>query len=73
MSNSNSANLRIARPPEASRIVGLSKSTILRLAEAKQFPQPVKLTERTYGFLVSDLEAWIAKKVEESGKGVTNG
>lgn len=49
---------RIARPPEAARIVGLSVSTLAKRRLRGEPPQFVKLG-RAVGYRVTDLEAWL--------------
>lgn len=50
---------RIARPPEAARIVGLSVSTLAKRRLRGEAPQFVKLGTRAVGYRVADLEAWL--------------
>jgi prophage regulatory protein len=40
------------------RITGLGRSTIYRLMTDKQFPSPVRLTQRLVAWRRSDLERW---------------
>ena len=40
----------------------LSRSTIWRLRQAGDFPEPVKITERRVAYRAEDVEAWIADK-----------
>lgn len=54
--------LRIVRPRELRELLGVSTSTLRRLREKKNFPQPVELgTGRTggIGFFLKDVEAWL--------------
>jgi len=44
---------------------GLSKSSIYRLAKAGEFPQPIKLGERSSGWLESEVDQWIADRIEQ--------
>ncbi len=56
----------ILRLPEVKARTGLSRSTIyLRIAEGK-FPPPINLGERCVGWLESEIDAWIAKRIELS-------
>ena len=56
----------ILRLPEVKARTGLSRSTIyLRVAEGK-FPPPINLGERSVGWLESEIDAWIAKRIELS-------
>ncbi|MGZ5029030.1 MAG: helix-turn-helix transcriptional regulator [Methylobacter sp.] len=42
---------------------GLSRSTIYKLINLGDFPKKIKLSERTMGFLESDVDAWIKSKI----------
>lgn len=56
----------ILRLPEVKARTGLSRSTIyLRIAEGK-FPPPINLGERSVGWVESEIDAWIAKRIEIS-------
>ena len=54
--------MRILRLPEVSRATGLSRSTIFRLVQAGSFPSSVRLTARTIGWRIDEVEAWIAAR-----------
>lgn len=41
---------------------GLSKSTIYEAIDLDKFPKPVRLTERTVGWLESDIDEWIKSR-----------
>ena len=41
---------------------GLSNSTIYRLIQAGQFPKPLKLTENTSVWRLSELKQWMAER-----------
>ena len=59
----------ILRLPEVKARTGLSRSTIyLRIAEGK-FPPPINLGERSVGWVESEIDAWIAKRIELSRVG----
>ena len=44
---------------------GLSRSAILNLVKKQQFPSPMKVGLRVKGWLASEIEAWIEKKMAE--------
>ena len=44
---------------------GLARSSIYYLIEKDEFPKQIKLSRRMVGWLESDIEAWITKKIEE--------
>jgi len=43
----------------------LSRSSIYRLAKTGEFPAPVKLSERTSGWLESEINGWIDSRIEQ--------
>ncbi len=56
----------ILRLPLVKARTGLSRSTIyLRIAE-DSFPKPVSLGDRAVGWLESEIEQWLASRVEAS-------
>jgi prophage regulatory protein len=50
---------RIIRRDEVTQMVGLSRSTIYRLVQARAFPRPFKLGAQAVGWDLADVEAWI--------------
>lgn len=42
---------------------GLSKSSLYALAQQGRLPVPVKLGERSSGWVESEVDAWIAKRL----------
>jgi prophage regulatory protein len=56
----------ILRLPAVKSRTGLSRSTIyLRVADGS-FPRPVSLGARAVGWIESDIEGWISRKITES-------
>jgi prophage regulatory protein len=55
---------RILRLSEVKRRVPFSRSTIYLKASRGEFPKPVHLGARAVGWLESDINAWIAGRVE---------
>lgn len=55
----------IVRMREAVNITGLSQSTIWAKIKAKEFPQPIRLTERSIGFDADELDAFIERRRAE--------
>ncbi len=49
---------------EAARRCGFSISTLKRLEISHHFPRRVKITEGRVGFLESEIDDWIASRVE---------
>jgi len=57
---------RILRGPETDRKCGISRSQRYKLEAEGRFPARVRLTERSIGYLESELEAWISNRVRDS-------
>jgi prophage regulatory protein len=56
----------ILRLPTVRSRVGYSRSSIYSHVADGSFPKPIRLGERAIGWLESDIEQWIASRVEES-------
>lgn len=57
---------RIIRLPEVIIRTGQSRSTIYDRIRQGVFPAPISLGSRSVGWLESDIDEWIAARVEES-------
>ena len=53
-------NKKIIRMPEAIEMVGLSKSTILRQEKLGRFPKRRRLSSKSTGWLLSEIQDWIS-------------
>lgn len=53
----------ILRRDAVERATGLSRSTIYEMVNRGKFPQPVKLSARSVGWLASEVEGWIAARI----------
>lgn len=60
---------RFLRLPDVRAKVGLSRSTIYLRMSKGQFPQTVKLGERSVAWIDSDIDDWIEQRIKESCKG----
>lgn len=58
----------IERLPETLARTGLKRSTVYALIAKSDFPQPIKLSARAIGFLVPEVEAWIANRASSRAK-----
>jgi prophage regulatory protein len=57
----------ILRLPAVKAAIGLSRSSIyLRIAD-RTFPKPISLGARAVGWLQSDIDEWLRKRVESRG------
>jgi prophage regulatory protein len=53
----------ILRPKEAAEYLGIGLSTLYRWAnERPDFPKRIRLGPKTVGWLISDLDDWMAKR-----------
>lgn len=57
-------DITILRMGEVVRRTSLSRSSIYRLIRARKFPAPVPITEYSTGYVESEVNAWIADKVD---------
>ncbi len=56
----------ILRLPAVKARTGLSRSTIYQHVAGGSFPRPVSLGARAVGWVESDIDGWISRKIEES-------
>jgi len=56
--------LRFLRLSEVSEMVGLNKRTLQRMVKDESFPTPVKLHERSIGFVEAEVLAWMESRME---------
>lgn len=54
---------RLIPPKEAAAMTSLSRVMLSMLADAGQFPKPVKLAERRIAFVRVEVEAWIDQRI----------
>ena len=47
-------------------MTGLSRSSIYALIQKRAFPEPVKLSERSSAWVVSEVQEWIESKIASS-------
>lgn len=63
------APIRLVRLPEVLKRTGLSRSEIYRRVSLEAFPRPLKLGIHASAFVESELEAWIAARINERDSG----
>ena len=51
---------------EIKNITGLSGSSIYRMAKAGTFPRPIKLGERSSGWIGSEVDQWLDDRIAAS-------
>jgi prophage regulatory protein len=54
---------RIIRKPELFSKLGLSDATVLRLEKQGKFPRRINLGRNSVGWLDSEVDEWLAKKL----------
>ena len=54
--------MKVLRLPAVLERIGLSKSTLWRLINDGEFPEPIKLGPRATGWLEEEVEAWIKSR-----------
>ena len=57
---------KLLRPKDAAEKAGISISHLYALVSQKQFPQPIKISERISALLESEVDDWIEEKIEIS-------
>jgi predicted DNA-binding transcriptional regulator AlpA len=58
-------SFEIVREPERRRMTGLSRVQWWRLERSGKVPRKVQLGENSVGWLRSELEGWLAKRIAE--------
>ncbi|MAE90022.1 MAG: AlpA family transcriptional regulator [Pelagibaca sp.] len=53
---------KVLRLPDVCARIGLKRASIYKMMAADKFPRPIKLTERSVGWRLSDLEQWLAER-----------
>jgi prophage regulatory protein len=61
--NVSSSSLQILRLPEVCGITGLGRSMIYQLEADGSFPQRIKLTARTVGWLETEVRDWLTERI----------
>lgn len=55
-------NTKILRLPAVLAMIGCSKPTIYLWIKKGEFPQPLKIGPKASGWLLSEIESWIAQR-----------
>ena len=56
--------MRFIRPVEVLRMIGVSRTTLWRMVQAGAFPAPVRITDRSRGYVLEDVEAWMKSRTQ---------
>ena len=57
---------KILRLPDVIAYTGISRSSIYLYMERGSFPRQVKISERSVGWVYSEIQDWVALKIAES-------
>lgn len=57
--------MRILRLRNVMKKTGLARSTIYKYIDAGTFPKPIDLGGRSVGWVDSEIDGWIADKIQE--------
>ncbi len=57
---------RILRLAQVREVTGLGRSCIYQLQAEKQFPQRIKISVRAVGWIESEVQQWVAKRISQS-------
>jgi len=60
---------RVLRLPEIKAKTGLSRSTIYGLISRGRFPGSIALGPRAVGWIESEIDEWLTKRIEASRSG----
>ena len=63
---------RLLNCNELSLMLGFTQHHIWRLVKAGKLPSPIHVTDRSRRWLLSDIEKWMADRIEASGQNVSN-
>ena len=61
---------QIIKLPDVINLSSLSSASIYRLIKKGEFPKQIKLSERSSGWLLSEVEQWLDDKVNARNGGV---
>ncbi|MFB2707149.1 helix-turn-helix transcriptional regulator [Marinobacter shengliensis] len=56
--------MRILRLKDVISQTGLARSTVYKYIDADSFPKPVPLGGRSVGWVESEIQGWIAERIE---------
>lgn len=65
-SNSLPQPTKLLRRKEVSSRTGMARSTIYDHMKRGDFPSPIKIGERTVGWVESEIETWLCQQISKS-------
>lgn len=60
------SSYKILRVDRVCEITGLPKSTLYHKVKNGEFPKPIKISERSSGFIANEVQEWIEQKIKVS-------
>ena len=60
------SNVRFIRSAEVVTMIGVSRTTLWRMVRAGAFPAPIRITERSRGYLLHTVEDWMRARSESN-------
>ncbi|WP_456382934.1 helix-turn-helix transcriptional regulator [Hydrogenimonas sp.] len=64
MNTSTKSPERLIRIKEVMKLTGLGRSTVWQYAKTGKLPKPIKISDRYTAWRLSEIEAWMAEKIE---------
>ena len=58
--------LQILRLPQVCKVTGLGRSMIYQLEAERKFPHRVRIGLRAVGWVESEVQAWLANRIESN-------
>jgi predicted DNA-binding transcriptional regulator AlpA len=58
--------MRFIRSREVVTMIGVSRTTLWRMVRAGAFPAPIRITERSRGYLLDTVEDWMRERTESN-------
>jgi prophage regulatory protein len=58
-------NNQIIKLPAVIKLSALSSATIYRLIKKGEFPKQIKLSERSSGWILEEVEQWLEEKINK--------
>ncbi|RRQ22915.1 helix-turn-helix transcriptional regulator [Thiohalobacter thiocyanaticus] len=59
---------KILRTAEVMQMTGMSRSTLWRAYRHGDFPTPIRITDKSVGWRLSDVQRWIADRPEAEAR-----
>ena len=59
--------MRLLRIHEVSKLTGLSRSSIYKQIELKNFPKGVKITGRSIAWPSEEIDLWVSERIAQRG------